>query len=161
MAKKAAIAAFLGVLLVINAEASLISFFVVETGLPEENGRNRYSEICENAFMDVFFDAGYVVSNYPIQRLASRPDNGILEASGFDLFEARSAGIDFILIAHLEYLSGSTRGPGDISLYVFKVAQYKIIYERFLNGKNYRTEREANDDFKTVARELVRFVTNL
>lgn len=160
MKKSIFAAVIFGVFLVIRAEASLISFFVIETGLPEETGINQNSIIWENAFMDVFFDAGYIVSNYPMLRYETKPEGNILEISGFNVFEAKDAGVDYILISKLDY-SPPAQLPESISFYVFKVDQYEIIYEKHINGKNIRGGQLANDDLKTIINELARFVINL
>lgn len=158
--KKGLAAVIFGIFLTLSAEASLISFYVVETGLSPEGERNRHSQLWENAFMDVFFDAGYIVSNYPMMRLDKKPTSGIQLACGFDVFEARDAGVDYILIAQLDYAS-ALNPPSEITLYVFTVAQHEIIYERRVEGKAYRSERDANSDLRNILFDIVRFVTNL
>jgi len=148
------------VLFVSTAEASLISFLVVETGLSHNSGRNRHSVLWENAFMDVFFDSGYIVSNYPMQRLDYLPEGNIQDISGFDVFEAKDASVNYILIAQLDFNS-PINAPDLISLFVFKVEQHEIIYEKQIKGKTYGSERDANNDLKNIIRELVKFVVNL
>lgn len=159
--KKGVVAAIVfGVFLAFNSEASTISFYIIETGLPEDSGINRYSVLWENAFMDVFFDNGYIVSNYPMLRYDSSPQGNILEISGFDAAEAKDAGVDYILISKLDY-SSSVKSPDLISFYVFTVSQHEIIYEKQINGKTYGSDRDANDDLKKIIMELVQFVINL
>jgi hypothetical protein len=159
--KKRIVTAFLfGIILALNAEASLISFLVIETGLPENAGNIRHSALWENAFMDVFFDSGYVVTNYPMMRLASKPEGNIQEACGFDVSEAKEAGVDYLLIAKLEYVS-AIYPPQIISFYVFRVDQHEIIYEKQVRGKTYGSDREASDDMKKTIKELVQFVVRL
>jgi len=157
--KKGVAAAFFGIFLALSAEASMISFYVIETGLPLDGGRNRHSMLWESAFMDVFFDAGYIVSNYPMLRLESKPEDNIIEVSGFDVDEAREGGIDYILIALLDYDS-VLQPPGEISFFLFKVIQHEIIYEKRIPGKSYKSDRETTADLKTIIRELLPFINN-
>ncbi|MCL1959540.1 MAG: hypothetical protein FWF68_08065 [Spirochaetes bacterium] len=140
-------------------EASMISFYVIETGLPENAERNRHSALWENAFMDVFFDHGYIITNYPMLRLGKKPDENIIKVSGFDVDEAKDAGIEYILIAQLDYDS-LLKGPEEITFYLFTVAQHEIIYERKISGKAYGQERDEFNDLKTIIRDFVRFVSN-
>jgi len=159
--KKRIIPVFLfGIILALNAEASLISFLVIETGLPENAGILKHSALWENAFMDVFFDSGYVVTNYPMMRLTSKSEGNIQEICGFDVSEAKDAGVDYLLIAKLEYVS-AILPPQVISFYVFRVDQHEVIYEKHVNGKTYGSDRDATDDMKKIIKELVQFVVKL
>jgi len=159
--KKGVIAAFLGVFLAFSIEASMISFCVIETGLSPESERNRHSMLWENAFMDVFFDAGYIVSNYPMMRLDSKPvdSKSTIRASGFDVDEAIEVGVDYILIARLDY-DTALQPPGEISFFLFKVTQHEIVYEKRIAGRSYKSNREVSDDIKTIIRELLPFIKN-
>jgi hypothetical protein len=155
-------AVLFGILFTFNIEAieaSMISFYVIETGLPENAERNRHSALWENAFMDVFFDHGYIITNYPMLRLGAKPDESIIKASGFDVDEAKDAGIEYILIAQLDYDS-SIKGPEEITFYLFTVAQHEIIYERKISGRNYRQEKDEFNDLKTIIQDFVRFISN-
>ena len=153
------IAVLLGFSLAVHAEASVISFYVVETGLPFEAARNRNSQLWENAFMDVFFDSGYIVSNYPMMRLSSKPQGSIIEASCFDADEAKDAGIDYILIARLDY-DNALLPPGEIIFYIFRVDNHQVIYEKKIAGIANKPEKDSYEDMKGIIRELVGFVTN-
>jgi hypothetical protein len=160
--KKGVITAFLGVFLAFSTEASMISFCVIETGLSPENGRNRHSTLWENALMDVFFDAGYIVSNYPMMRLNSKPPDSksTIRSSGFDVGEAVDVGIDYILIARLDF-DTALQPPGEISFFLFKVTQHEIVYEKRIAGRAYKSDKEVSDDLKTIIRELLPFVSRL
>jgi hypothetical protein len=158
--KKSVILAIFGFFLAFTAEASVVSFYVIETGLSSESRRSQYSIIWENSFMDIFFDSGYIVSNYPMLRLESKPAESIIEAARFDIDEAREAGIDLVMIAQLNY-SSILQPPEDVSIYIFTTVQEKIIYEKHYPGKNYRTEREASEDIKVIINELVKFIYKL
>ena len=157
--KKGIVTFIFGIFLVFSAEA-MISFHVIETGLPYESERNKHSIQWENAFWDVFFDAGYIVSNYPILRLESKPDENILEVSGFDIFEAMQGGIDYILIAQLDYKEAGQE-PKDISIYIFTIAKSEMIYKKHFTGKTYKSEREEKDEIKKIINDQILFFDDL
>jgi hypothetical protein len=154
------IAIFLGIFFTLQIEASVISFYVIETGLQTEGTGNRNSVLWENAFLDVFFDSGYIVSNYPMMRLSSKPEGSIIEASGFDADEAKDAGIDFILVTQLDY-DNALLPPSVITFYIFRVSNHQVIYEKRIAGIAERPEKDAYESMKTIIKELVQFVTNL
>ncbi|MCL2214222.1 MAG: hypothetical protein FWC06_03320 [Treponema sp.] len=145
-----------GLLLNIACGASMVSFIVIETGLPENVSVNQHSEQWENAFMDVFFDAGYIVSNAPILRIGSKPIGDLLSAA-CDIDEIKSLGIDFLLIAHLDY-SGEPRIPAEISLLIYKVTSDDRLLERQFPGKSYRSNREEHDDIRSIIRGFVPYI---
>ncbi|MDR2965791.1 MAG: hypothetical protein LBU88_08455 [Treponema sp.] len=158
--KKLAIAGLLAAFISVSAYANLISFYIVETGLPLEGERNRSSMLWENAFLDVFFDAGFIVTNYPMMRLPEKPRSNIIEAAGFDIREAREAGVDYILIAHLDY-SDPANAPDNISFYVFKVNNHLVVYEKQITGRNFRQERDAIEELRKIVRELVPVISSI
>ena len=141
----------------INAAASMVSFCVIETGLPENRAFSDHSVQWENAFMDVFFDAGYIVSNYPMTRLEEKPKNGIMESAGINIMDARIWGIDFIIISQLDY-SDFGQPPNNITLLIYKVNTSEKIYERQFDGRTYRSAREEHDDIKGIIRSLVPYI---
>ena len=143
---------------VFGVEASMISFVVVETGLPQEGERNQHSLSWENALLDVFFDAGYIVSNYPILRLETRPSGSILQSSAFFAVEeeALNGGFDYIVLAQLDYSGSQT--PGEISFFIYRIRGRVKVLERQMSGKTYRSARDEIDDLKIIVRELVPYL---
>jgi hypothetical protein len=137
----------------IEGNASMVSFFLIETGLPENASVNQHSVQWENAFMDVFFDAGYIVSNAPISRAETKPIGDLL-ASACDLDEAKKWGIDYLFIAHLDY-NEELRIPEGISFLIYKVSSNERLFENQIAGKSYRSTREEYDDIKSIIRGLV------
>ena len=158
--KKLILGPMVCVLLAVNIHANLISFYVVETGLPVNGERNRQSLLWENAFLDVFFNSGFIVTNYPMMRLENKPAGSIIEAAGFDLNEAKDAGVDYILIAQLDY-SNPLNGPDVITFFVFKITNHMIIYEKKITGRNYRSERDAVEELRNIVREMVPVISSI
>ena len=153
MKKKPAIMCFLGIFLIFNAEAFMISFMVIETGL-SEGEHKQHSYNWENTLMDVFFDEGYIVSNSSMLSLAEKPllkmDNFIIR----EVNEAKEGGADFLIVTLLDYMSKSDT-PDEVSIYVYKINPYTNIFERQIAGRIYRTEREEIEDIKIIIRGLV------
>ncbi|MCL2764357.1 MAG: hypothetical protein FWD40_03655 [Treponema sp.] len=156
--KKGAVLVFIfGLFLNYNIGASMVSFYVVEAGLSNGIESVRHAEIWEDAFMDVFFDAGHIVSNAPILRLDTKPKGDILQAVAFDIIDDRGGGIEYVLIAMLDY-SGNLPSPGEISFYIYRLVPRQKILERIIPGKSYRTAREELDDIRSIVRGLVPYI---
>ena len=158
MAKRLTAVIFIGIFLALNIEATMVSFFVIETGL-SRNGvmSQQHSQQWENAFLDEFFNAGFIVSNTPILRLDSKPSARMEDFAIRDLDIAREGGADFLIVAQLDYIDDSPL-PGEISLFLFRVTPVRIIHERRMPGKTYRSDREEFDDLKTIVRGLIPFL---
>jgi len=152
-------AVLLGVFFVLNVEAATVSFMVIETGLPQEDAKYERSAVWENALMDVFFDAGHIVSNAPMLRLETKPAGDLQRVTASDIDEAREGGSDYFIVAQLEYTRGS-RTPNEVLLSLFSVTPYKKIHERRVALKSYRSEREELDDLKVIIRGLVSHLSN-
>jgi len=157
--KKTILAIFMGILLVFGVQATNITFSVIETGIPRARDVARHSILWENAFFDVFFDAGYIVGNLPILSLESKPTDDIFYEAGFDVYEARDVGIDYMIITQLDYFN-DFQTPAEISFFIFRITPHETLFERKIAGKEYRTEREAYDDIIRIVRELVPLFRN-
>jgi len=157
MVKKAAAALFFAVFFVFNVEATMVSFFIIETGIPSEGGRRTHSMQWENTLLDVFFDAGYIVSNAATLRLDSRPSGEMQKVYESDIAEARSTGANYFIIAQLDYSSGSL-SPQAITLVMFSTNPNKKLYERQIAGKTYRSTKEEVDELTIIARGLIPYI---
>jgi hypothetical protein len=153
MLKRTVIAVFIGISLNFSVGASMVSFYVIETGLNDESGA-RQSELWETAFMDVFFDAGYIVSNAPVLRLENRPSN-ILQVVDFN--EARTGGIDYMLIVLLDY-KNDIPVPGEVSFYVYRVIKREKIIEKNISIRQSKSAHEEYDNMKSIARGFVPYI---
>ena len=156
MAKRTVLAASFCLFLGVNAGASMVSFYVIETGVPVNLRGNHHSVYWENVFMDVFFEAGHIVSNTPILRLESKPSGDILQQ--VNMQEVRSAGIDFLIIAQLDYNAEPV--PSEMSFYIFRVTPTEKIYERKIDGRTARPAREELDYMKSIASGLITYVND-
>jgi len=153
MSKRIIIALITGLFINFSAGATMVSFFIIETGLNEE-AKIGQSELWEGAFMDVFFDAGYIVSNAPVLRFEQKPAN---VERFIDLEEAQMCGVDFLLVAQLHY-SGDFAMPGEISVSVYKVMTREKMMERKMTGKQYNTLTVQYENMKSIARAFVPYI---
>jgi hypothetical protein len=158
MIKRCVIVVILGLLLSVNGTA-MVAIFVVEKGLTDNRMEHPHSIQWENAFLDVFFEAGYIVTNAPISRIDSIPQDYLLESLAFEPDRARMMGIEFILITILDF-NGETNFPEEIYLYIYSVSIGNRIFERQIPGRTYRTSREELDDLKAIARGLLPHIIN-
>jgi len=156
MLKRTVIAVFFCFFLSFSAEASMVSFCIVETGLAEDVSERRQSVFWENAFMDVFFDAGYIVSNAPILRIEGKSSGEIIRE--LDMLDFRTAGIDFMIIARLDYNSDLTLS--DVSFYVYRINPEKKIHERRLEKMPPRNERDEYAYMKSIAKGLITYIAD-
>jgi hypothetical protein len=154
MAKKIAVFLFLGATFALNAQAYMVSFFIIESGLPPEGAKNQHSIQWENAFFDVFFDAGYIVSNSPMMRIASKPKMSLEKFVEDEVDDAREGGADYFIVAQIDF-SGDTLAPKEISLALFRITPYSLIKERKITGKTYKSDKDEIEDLKNIVRGIV------
>jgi len=143
-----------GVFLVPGIFAAMVSFMIVETGLVQGAGKNQYSERWEDSLLDIFFEAGHIVSNAPILRLETRPSAGIEAIAESDIEEAGEGGADYFIIAHLDFTSAS-QSPGTVSLYLFRISPYGKIFERSIEGRSYASIREESEILRNIIMGLM------
>jgi len=153
MLKKISAFLLLGVFSVPGVFAAMISFIVIETGLPESAGRNQHSERWENTLLDVFFEAGHIVSNAPILRLVSRPSVDIETIARADFQEAAEGGADYFIIAQLDF-SSSSQQPG-VSLLLFRLRPREKLLEKQLEGRSYVSVREESEILRNTVLGLI------
>jgi hypothetical protein len=121
------------------AFAHTVSFMVVETGLRQEGPAMESTNRWENGLMDVFFDAGHIVSNALVLRIDRKPTTDLPDEARRDFEEAREGGVDFFILAFLDYRSQNESEQNDpshpdptprrVSLRIFRVNPYQFIFE--------------------------------
>jgi len=144
----------LGVFSISGIFASMVSFLVIETGLPESAGKNQYSERWESSLMDVFFESGHIVSNAPILRLDSKSSAGIEEIAERDIEEAAEGGSDYFIIAQLDFNS-SSQAPSLVSLLLFRITPYAKLFERQIQVRTYSSAREESENLRNIIMGLI------
>ncbi|MDR2258795.1 MAG: hypothetical protein LBE14_06565 [Treponema sp.] len=151
----------LWVITVLPLPAATVSFLVIETGLPSEMENNVYSSLWESGLFDVFFEAGHIVSNAPIKRLDKKPQKPFPDEVRKDLNEAADGGAEYFILALLDYpqaAANETPKPRNISLRIFKVSPYKLLYEQRYSDK---ASADIDEEFVTIKQSIRGLVPHL
>jgi hypothetical protein len=123
--------------------AANVSVLVVETGIldgiPLEIQRTR---AWESGLMNVFFEKGHVVSNADTFALASKPAGRFPNGFDYVLELAEEGGIDFLVVAFLEYEPGDRNGklmtkkepakPKGADIRLFTVRKGELLHRELL-----------------------------
>ncbi|MDR1858955.1 MAG: hypothetical protein LBQ69_05745 [Treponema sp.] len=120
-----------------------VSFLVMETGLSVESPASQQSAMWENGLLDVFFEAGHIVSNSPIMRLRQRPGDGFPGEAKRDFELAKEGMMDFFVIAVVSHPA-----PYNVSLRMFRTNSQQMILEHQYTYKTYKTRKEEYDAIK-------------
>ncbi|MDR2516690.1 MAG: hypothetical protein LBC88_04830 [Spirochaetaceae bacterium] len=136
--------------------AYTVSVMIAETALPLAAPLAEASIRWETGFMDTFFDAGHIVSNAPLARLAAAAGEVPAECMD-DLYAAGEGGVDYFILVLLNYEGYTGTGaprPVWAELKMFRVTPYRLVaVTRFpAPGKTLETDHLAN------AREAARML---
>ncbi|MDR2630955.1 MAG: hypothetical protein LBC60_08545 [Spirochaetaceae bacterium] len=147
---------FIGLAVPAPVFAYTVSFVVIETG-PVQDGVVRDSaNLWENGLMDVFFNAGHIVSNAHTLRVTREILKDFPDEVQGDIDEARQGGVDFFVMALLDYpeadkVPGTAVKPRQILLRVFSVNPYQKVYEQKYSGP----VRDELTQVKSAARSIL------
>ncbi|MDR0486791.1 MAG: hypothetical protein LBG91_00945 [Treponema sp.] len=139
-------------LAVLPLGAATVSCLIIETGLPP-GGSNQHSGLWESGLLDVFFESGHIVSNAPMMRLDLKPTEIFPEEARQELDEAVEGGVEYLILAILEYQNGLK--PLNVSLRLFKTRPLAMIYETSYADTKSKNLKEEFDNLKQAARGLV------
>ena len=138
----------------LRLEAATVSFLVIETGLSAEAEKKALSGLWESGLLDVFFEAGHIVSNAPVMRLDSNPAKELPDEAQAEFDGAVEGGADFFILALLNYQADSAK-PEHISLRLFRINPYKKLFEQRYSDAVTRNMKDEYDSLRKVVRELV------
>ena len=119
------------VLLAFPAFGSMVSFMVVETGLNDNTPGTQHGSVWEGGLMEVFFDAGFIVTNSPARRMERRPEE-VLSGSILEDFEdAILGGADYFIIGFMEcQLQDSRVIPTNMNIKIFSTITKTLVLEQ-------------------------------
>jgi hypothetical protein len=113
---------------------------VIETGVGAQSAGDAAARQWEDGIMEVFFDAGQVISNAPPLWLPACPPGDIPDAALRDLTDAGVGSSDYFIIAFLNYSDAITRGvtplPTSALLRLYRVSPYRFLVEKSVTAKN-------------------------
>ena len=142
--------------------AYTVSFIVVETGLPEEQGVCESSILWETGLLDVFFDAGHIVSNAPLLRLDELPAKQFPDEAVESLNEANAGAADYVVLALLDYPGNGVPytipKPKQVSLRLFKTIPFRFIREEKFTDSQ---KAGAGEDFISAKQAAVKMLPYL
>ena len=121
--------AVLLVFLAFPASASMITFLFVETGINNEDVSTQHGTLWEGGLMEVFFNAGHIVTNYPITRMEKKPAQDLSGVIRADFNEAAEGGSEYFILGFLEYKNQESI-PSRITLKLYKTRQQELIFEQ-------------------------------
>ncbi|MDR1410775.1 MAG: hypothetical protein LBI91_01060 [Spirochaetaceae bacterium] len=155
---------FISFAALVPASAYTVSFVVAEIGIPEGQGVSEYSNFWESGLLDVFFDAGHIVSNGHVLRLGAPPAKQFPDEAAETLSEANAGGADYFILALLDYrVSGAPDTspipkPKQVSLRLFKTNPFRFIREEKFAGFQ---EPRAGEDFISAKRAAMKILPYL
>jgi hypothetical protein len=136
--------------------AAGVSFLVIESGLDKEAAQMQSSGLWESGLLDVFFEAGHIVTNAPVMRFKIMPDKKLPDEVQNDLHEAIEGGMEYFIIALLEYQTASAgQKPTQITLRLFRINPLKLLFEHKYSNSKAKNAKEEFDNLKQAARILL------
>jgi hypothetical protein len=151
----------LWIFLALPLPAATVSFLVIETGLREELGSAGYSALWENSLLNVFFEAGHIVSNAPLMRLNRLPAESFPPEALADFTEAAEGGADFFVLAQLDYRfspSGGGPAPWNIALRIYRTRPYGLVHEERLENLEASSGKDESARANQIVRRLIPYI---
>jgi hypothetical protein len=140
----------------LSARASTVSLMVIETGRNGAEVPGESSLLWENSLIDACFEAGHIVTNAPVLSLEKQLTGDIPREAGIDLDEAVRGGMDYLIIALLDYkkLEGNFSLAG-VSLKLFKTLPYRKIFEQAVSPARPAVQKEERENARKAALSLI------
>jgi hypothetical protein len=141
--------------------AATVSFLVMETGVREDLGSAGYSALWENSLLNVFFDAGHIVSNAPFVRLERSPEEDFPPEAQAGLAEALGGGADFFVLVRLDYRFPSSEGgpvPWNIVLRVYRTRPSGLVHEERLENPGASFGKDGTARMDQIVRRLIPYI---
>ncbi|MDR0457270.1 MAG: hypothetical protein LBH20_11385 [Treponema sp.] len=123
-------------------DAANISFLVMETGQSKEDPAGQYPVLWENGLLDVFFESGHIVSNFPIMRVVEKPADGFPGEAEQDFESAKNGGMEYFIVGIVDYTAA------DVSLRLFNTKSLRIIQEHKYTVKTFKNTKEEYENIK-------------
>ena len=143
---------FIGIFAAPALCAANISVLVIEAGLNGEKPGNQYAVLWENALLDAFFDSGHIVTNSPKMQIDGKPDGDFPAETERDFDYAKEGGMDFFLIALIDYSTSL------VSLRLFDIRSTKKVLEQKYAATTFRNTKDESDKIKTATRIMAAHV---
>jgi hypothetical protein len=122
----------LALLPVTQSGAATVLIMMIETGGNLEADNNT-AGVWEGGMMDIFFEAGHIVSNAPALRILTGDDEVPDSETRRGFEEAGRNGADYFVVVRLDYPGGGVnriQKPGRVSLKLYKIHPYGVLYDK-------------------------------
>ena len=139
---------FLGFIAVFPLNAATISFLVMETGQSKEDPAGQYPILWENGLLEIFFESGHIVTNFPIMKIGEKPAGDFPDEAERDFENAQEGGMDFFLIGIVDYARSG------VSLRLFSTKSPKMIQEQKYTVTSFRSTKEEYENIKTAVKVM-------
>jgi len=134
---------FLGLITAFPLDAANVSFLIMETGQSIEDPAGQYPVLWESGLLDVFFESGHIVTNFPIIQIVKKPADDFPGEAKEDFENAQKGGMDFFLVGIVDYTQSG------VSLRLFSTKSPKMIQEEKYAVKTFKTSKEEYENIKT------------
>ena len=136
---------FIGIIAAPMLCAANISVLVVESG---ENREAQYPVLWENGLLEIFFDAGHIVTNSPKIQIAEKVIDDIPSEAKREFDDAKDGGMEYFLIALIDY------SVPNVILRLFDVRSTKKVLEQKYAVTTFRNTKDEADKIKAAIRVL-------
>jgi hypothetical protein len=123
--------------------AAMVSFLVIETGLPMGTPISQYTTLWENSLLEVFFESGHIITNSPILRLAEKPTEDLPYEAERDLESAKDGGMRYFLVAIVDHNT-----PNNVSLRLFNTGNHELLQKQEHSNSGFRSNRDEQESIK-------------
>jgi hypothetical protein len=137
---------FMGLIAVFPLNAATVSFLVMETGSSREDPAGQYPVLWESGLLEIFFQSGHIVTNFPIIKIAQKPADDFPGEAERDFEEAQRGGMDFFLVGIVDYTQSG------VSLRLFNTKSPRMIQEQKYMVTTFRSTKEEYENIKTAVK---------
>ena len=142
--------------LIFPASASMVSFLLIETGLNEGIPATQYGSLWEGGLMEIFFDAGYIVTNSPITRMEKRPAEDLGGSVKTDFDEAVEGGAEYFILGFLNYQTqGRGAIPTEITIKLYQTDPRQLVFEQSFPAGRGKTLHEEYQHAQSAGRAII------
>jgi hypothetical protein len=127
--------------------AATVSVLVMEAGRPGDLS-GQYAVMWENGLLEVLFESGHIVTNFPRLLIDEKPADGFPDEAERDYEGARLGGMDYFLVTIVDY------ALSNVSLRLFNTDSPQMIHEQKYPVTTLRNTKEEYDRIKTAVRAM-------
>jgi len=128
--------------------AANISVLVMESGENRESAEARYPVLWENGLLEIFFDAGHIVTNSPKVQIDGKFEDDFPAEAKKEFDNAREVGMDYFLVALIDYSTSV------VVMRLFDIRSTKKVLEQKYKASTFRNSKDEYDKIKAAIRVM-------